>query len=48
VKIGNYLVKAYRITHDQKIEGYAALYDLKQRLLFEGEFVRSKRNGFGQ
>jgi len=47
IRLGNYIVKAERISNNQTIDGYAALYDQKRNILFEGEFLRSKRNGFG-
>lgn len=44
--MGKYFVKAERIT-DNSIDGYTAVYDQNKNLLFEGEYARAKKNGYG-
>lgn len=46
LNIGNYVLKAERVSN-QSIDGYVAIFNHRNQMLFEGEFVRSKKNGFG-
>lgn len=43
--VGEYLVRAESITEDS-IDGYAEII-LKNKVVFEGEMIRSRKNGYG-
>lgn len=43
--VGDYLVRAESITEDS-IDGYAEII-LKNKVVFEGEMIRSRKNGYG-
>ena len=43
--VGEYLVRAESITEDS-IDGYAEIL-LKNKVVFEGEMIRSRKNGYG-
>lgn len=46
LRVGDYIIRAEHI-HGQAVDGFAAVYNLTGRLLFEGEYHRSRKNGFG-
>lgn len=43
--VGDYLVRAESITEDS-IDGYAEII-LKGKVIFQGEMIRSRKNGYG-